>query len=182
MLHTYRQRHTWKRTGDQQDCISMRKISGHMYGRSLKSNLSDGTVKYDMSVDCLHVCTGCYFTFAKVRAYRNLSDDPLRRMQSVYIFLVQSVCLFCPRLRSCAIGVLLVFKNTAFPTAAWNILGTCTTCNSLSIYFTCPGFTWKSESQAKFTGHFSPIIPSFADRGLSRCLHVEAPRGESGNV
>ena len=43
-----------------------------------------------------------------------------------------------------------------------------------------PGFTWKS--QAKLTGHFSPIIPSFADRGLSCRLHVEAPRGESGNV
>ena len=45
-----------------------------------------------------------------------------------------------------------------------------------------PGFTWKSESQAKLTGHFSPMIPSFADRGLSCRLHVEAPRGESGNV
>ena len=41
-----------------------------------------------------------------------------------------------------------------------------------------PGFTGKSESQAKLTGHFSPIIPSFADRGLSCRLHVEAPRGE----
>ena len=45
-----------------------------------------------------------------------------------------------------------------------------------------PGFTWKSKSQAKLTGYFSPVIPSFADRGLSRRLHVEAPRGESGNV
>ena len=45
-----------------------------------------------------------------------------------------------------------------------------------------PGFTWKSKSQAKLTGHFSPIIPSFADRGLSCRLHVEAPRGKSGNV
>ena len=45
-----------------------------------------------------------------------------------------------------------------------------------------PGFTWKSKSQAKLTGHFSPILPSFADRGLSCRLHVEAPRGESGNV
>ena len=45
-----------------------------------------------------------------------------------------------------------------------------------------PGFTWKSKSQAKLTGHFSPVIPSFADRGLSCHLHVEAPRGESGNV
>jgi hypothetical protein len=26
-------------------------------------------------------------------------------------------------------------------------------------------FTWKSGSQAKLTGHFSPVIPSFADRG-----------------
>ena len=31
-------------------------------------------------------------------------------------------------------------------------------------------------------GHFSPVIPPFADRGLSCRLHVEAPRGESGNV
>ena len=45
-----------------------------------------------------------------------------------------------------------------------------------------PGFTWKSKSQAKLTGHFSSVIPSFADRGLSCRLHVEAPRGESGNV
>ena len=45
-----------------------------------------------------------------------------------------------------------------------------------------PGFTWKSKSQAKLTGHFSPVIPSFADRGPSCRLHVEAPRGESGNV
>ena len=45
-----------------------------------------------------------------------------------------------------------------------------------------PGFTWKSKSQAKLTGHFSPVIPSSADRGLSCRLHVEAPRGESGNV
>ena len=45
-----------------------------------------------------------------------------------------------------------------------------------------PGFTWKSKSQAKLTGHFLPVIPSFADRGLSCRLHVEAPRGESGNV
>ena len=45
-----------------------------------------------------------------------------------------------------------------------------------------PGFTWKSKSQAKLTGHFSPVIPSLADRGLSCRLHVEAPRGESGNV
>ena len=44
------------------------------------------------------------------------------------------------------------------------------------------GFTWKSKSQAKLTGHFSPVIPSFGDRGLSCRLHVEAPRGESGNV
>ena len=42
--------------------------------------------------------------------------------------------------------------------------------------------TWKSKSQAKLTGHFSPIIPSFADRGLSCRLHVEVPRGESGKV
>ena len=41
-----------------------------------------------------------------------------------------------------------------------------------------PGFTWKSKSQAKLTGHLSPIIPSFVDRGLSCRLHVEAPRGE----
>ena len=39
-----------------------------------------------------------------------------------------------------------------------------------------------SKSQAKLPGHFSPVIPSFADRGLSCRLHVEAPRGESGNV
>ena len=45
-----------------------------------------------------------------------------------------------------------------------------------------PGFTWKSKSQAKLTGHFSPVIPPFADRGLSCRLHVEAPTGESGNV
>ena len=45
-----------------------------------------------------------------------------------------------------------------------------------------PGFTWKSKSKAKLTGHFSSVIPSFADRGLSCRLHVEAPRGESGNV
>ena len=45
-----------------------------------------------------------------------------------------------------------------------------------------PGFTWKSKSQAKLTDHFSPVIPSFADRGLSCRVHVEAPRGESGNV
>ena len=45
-----------------------------------------------------------------------------------------------------------------------------------------PGFTWKSKSQAKLTGNFSPIIPSFADRSLSCRLHVEAPRGENGNV
>ena len=45
-----------------------------------------------------------------------------------------------------------------------------------------PGFTWKSKSQAKLTGHFSPVIPSFADRGLSCRLHVEAPRGESGDI
>ena len=44
------------------------------------------------------------------------------------------------------------------------------------------GFTWKSKTQAKLTGYFSPVIPSFADRGLSCRLHVEAPRGESGNV
>ena len=43
-------------------------------------------------------------------------------------------------------------------------------------------FRAKSEPQAKLTGHFSPIIPSFADRGLSCPLRVEAPRGESGNV
>ena len=45
-----------------------------------------------------------------------------------------------------------------------------------------PGFTWKSESQAKLTGHFSPIIPSFADRGLSfACTwrHLEAKVGTS---
>ena len=46
----------------------------------------------------------------------------------------------------------------------------------------CYCITWKSKSQAKLTGHFSPVIPSFADRGLSCRLHVEAPRGESGNV
>ena len=34
---------------------------------------------------------------------------------------------------------------------------------------------------AEMTGHFSPVIPSFADSGLSCRLHVEAPRGESGN-
>ena len=45
-----------------------------------------------------------------------------------------------------------------------------------------PGFTWKSKLQAKLTGHFSPVIPSFADRGLSCRLHVETPRGESGKV
>ena len=44
-----------------------------------------------------------------------------------------------------------------------------------------PWFTWKSKSQAKLTGHFPPVIPSFVDRGLSCRLHVEAPRGESGN-
>ena len=45
-----------------------------------------------------------------------------------------------------------------------------------------PGFTWKSKSHAKLTGHFSPVIPSLADRGLSCRLYVEAPRGESGDV
>ena len=45
-----------------------------------------------------------------------------------------------------------------------------------------PGFTWKSKAHAKLTGPFSPVIPSFAERGLSCRLHVEAPRGESGNV
>ena len=44
------------------------------------------------------------------------------------------------------------------------------------------GFTWKLKSQAKLTGHFLPVILPFADRGLSCRLHVEAPRGESGNV
>ena len=31
------------------------------------------------------------------------------------------------------------------------------------------------------TGHFSPVIPSFADKGLSCRLHVEAPKGEESN-
>ena len=44
------------------------------------------------------------------------------------------------------------------------------------------GMSKKSKSQAKLTGHFSPVIPSLADRGLSCRLHVEAPRGESGDV
>ena len=44
-----------------------------------------------------------------------------------------------------------------------------------------PGFTWKSKSQAKLTGHFSPVIPSFADRGLScrTWRHLEAKVGTS---
>ena len=46
-----------------------------------------------------------------------------------------------------------------------------------------PGFTWKSEPQAKLTGHFSSVIPSFADRGLSHVActwrHLEAKVGRS---
>ena len=44
-----------------------------------------------------------------------------------------------------------------------------------------PGFTWKSKAQAKLTGHFSPVIPSFADRGLSCHMwrHLEAKVGTS---
>ena len=38
-----------------------------------------------------------------------------------------------------------------------------------------PGFTWKSKSQAKLTGHFSPIIPSFA----CTWRHLEAKVGTS---
>ena len=46
-----------------------------------------------------------------------------------------------------------------------------------------PGFTWKSKSQAKLTCHFSPVIPSFADRGLSHVActwrHLQAKVGTS---
>ena len=40
-----------------------------------------------------------------------------------------------------------------------------------------PGFTWKSKSQAKLTGHFSPVIPSFADGNLPlrNCLECSVP-------
>ena len=31
-----------------------------------------------------------------------------------------------------------------------------------------PGFTWKSKSQAKLTGHFSPVIPSLSLMSLAR--------------
>ena len=44
------------------------------------------------------------------------------------------------------------------------------------------GLRGSRNHRQKLTGHFSPVIPSFADRGLSCRLHVEAPRGESGNV
>ena len=44
------------------------------------------------------------------------------------------------------------------------------------------GLSGSRNHRSKLTGHFSPVIPSFADRGLSCRLHVEAPRGESGNV
>ena len=44
------------------------------------------------------------------------------------------------------------------------------------------GLRGSRNHRQNLTGHFSPVIPSFADRGLSCRLHVEAPRGESGNV
>jgi hypothetical protein len=40
-------------------------------------------------------------------------------------------------------------------------------------------FTWKSESQAKLTAHFSPIIPSFTNRGLS-CRMTWSASGDDG--
>ena len=45
-----------------------------------------------------------------------------------------------------------------------------------------PGFTWKSESQAKLTGHFSPIIPaSLIEVSHVACTwrHLEAKVGTS---
>jgi hypothetical protein len=40
-------------------------------------------------------------------------------------------------------------------------------------------FTWKLEPQEKLTGHFSPIIPSFTDRGLS-CRLTWNASGDDG--
>ena len=42
-----------------------------------------------------------------------------------------------------------------------------------------PGFTWKSKSQTKLTGHFSPVIPSFADHVACTWRHLEAKVGTS---
>jgi hypothetical protein len=39
--------------------------------------------------------------------------------------------------------------------------------------------TWESESQAKLTGHFSPVIPSFTNRGLS-CRLTWHASGDDG--
>jgi hypothetical protein len=40
-------------------------------------------------------------------------------------------------------------------------------------------FTWESESQAKLTSHFSPVIPSFTNRGLS-CRLTWIASGDDG--
>jgi hypothetical protein len=40
---------------------------------------------------------------------------------------------------------------------------------------------WKSPFVGKITGHFSPTVPSFPARGLSRCWRRGAPGGASGN-
>jgi hypothetical protein len=41
--------------------------------------------------------------------------------------------------------------------------------------------SWKSDCLAKLTGHFSPILPPFANTGLSRCLACSAWGDERGN-
>ena len=40
---------------------------------------------------------------------------------------------------------------------------------------------WKSQLQAKLISHFSPILPPFADRGLSRRLTWSASGDDGGN-
>jgi hypothetical protein len=37
---------------------------------------------------------------------------------------------------------------------------------------------WKSESQAKLTGHFLPVIPSFTNGSLSRRFMWSASGGD----
>jgi hypothetical protein len=44
-----------------------------------------------------------------------------------------------------------------------------------------PAITWKSHLLAKFDHHLSPILPPFANRGVSRRLTCSASGDERGN-
>jgi hypothetical protein len=115
------------------------------------------------------------FQFSCTSNRNNLSDETFHTVQKDTVHLLLASKKTVPRPKPADFSGEKIHSMSSFG----GELKPSVPCRSFAACKRTLWFTWKSESQAKLTGHFSPVIPCFTNRYLS-CRLMRSASGDNG--